>query len=53
MIEEGDNYIVIETKKSRKLNALEAPINTFASITPVLFESSVVSVTAEELSTID
>ena len=53
MIEEGDNYIVIETKRSRQLNALEAPINTFASITPVLFESSVVSVTVEEPSTID
>ena len=46
MIEEGNNYIIIETIESRQLNALEAPINTFASVTPVLFESSVVSVTA-------
>ena len=45
MKEEGNNYIIIETIESRELNALEAPINTFASITPVLFESSVVSVT--------
>ena len=45
MIEEGNNYIVIETMESRELNVMEAPINTFASVTPVLFESSVVSVT--------
>ena len=44
MIEEGKNYIVIESKESKDLNPLEAPINTFAPITPVLFESSVVSV---------
>ena len=45
MIEEGNNYIVIETMESRELNVMEAPINTFASVTPVLFGSSVVSVT--------
>ena len=45
MIEEGKNYIIIESKESKDLNPLEAPINTFAPITPVLFESSVVSVT--------
>ena len=45
MVYEGENYIIIESQQSRELNPLEAPINTFADITPVLYESSVVSVT--------
>ena len=47
MIEEGRNYIVIETVESRDLNPLEAPINTFASITPVLYDSSVLNVSCD------
>ena len=45
MVEEGKNYIVIESKESKELNPFEAPFVSFGSITPVLFESSVVSVT--------
>ena len=44
LVEEGHNYIVIESERSRELHAEVAPINLFASVTPVLYESSVTSV---------
>lgn len=45
MVDQGDNFITIQTRQSRELNPNQSPVQTFNDITPELFESSHVYVT--------